>query len=124
MSHPVKVSFRGIEPSEDLTRSAQVWAAAISDGLPRMPPLEATVLIHRCAPQWGASTTVRVDLTIDGRRITEFARCQDPRDAVEGSFIAMAKRLRPASLNRGPVVTPSAIRAWHRDGPEDPSHPF
>ena len=124
MNDQVEVTFWGIEPKEGLIRSAQSWGAAIVDGLPPAVCVEAQVLIHRCAPQWGASTTVRVELTIDGRQIVEFARCQEPHDAVEGSFTAIAKRLRPASASGRSNVSPSSIRGWHRYGQEDPSSPF
>lgn len=124
MRDQVKVTFRGMERREDLVRSAQAWTAAIRDGLPRTRSLEALVFIHRCAPRWGASTTVQVDLSIDGRQITEFARSEDPYDAVQGSFVAVAQRLRPASLSGRPIVTQSSIRGWLRDGSEEPCHPF
>ncbi len=123
MNGEVSVSFRGIERREELVRSARAWSAAISDGLPPSSVV-ARVSIHRCAPEWGASTTVQVDLAIDGREITEFARCQDPHDAVQASFIAIAKRLRPRSHAVRPIDMPRSIRGWHRDGSAGPSRSF
>ncbi len=103
MQDTLEIRFRGLQPMEELIRSARSWGARIGNGA-RHSRVEAQVLVDRCSPQWGGSTTVRVDFTVDGRQITEFANSEDPREALEESFTAVAKRLCFTDANRVPPV--------------------
>gem|GEM_PF-2229755 len=119
MQDQVNVSFRGIERTEALLRSAQEWGMVIRDGLGSARSVDASVFIDRRAPQWGGSTTVRVDIVVDGQQITELVSSQDPHEALQGSFAAAAKRLRriPASATGASMVLRSALQSpWQDDG--------
>jgi hypothetical protein len=94
MKNRVKVSFRGIEPEGELVLSAQGWATVIHDGLASCRSVDMSVFIDRHALHWGGSTTVRVDVVVDGKQFSELESSQDPHEALDGSFTAVAKRLR------------------------------
>ena len=90
----VRVRFRRMQPNDELFGSAQKWAAAIAEATLWAPSLEVEVLVDRCAPQWGASTTVHVELRIGDQRVVEAAQRQDPHEALQESFKAAAQRIR------------------------------
>lgn len=127
MKNQVTVGFRGIARKEELVRSAYQWGLVIRDGLGSSHSVDTSVFIDRHAPQWGGSTTVRVDIVIDGRQITELATAQDPNEALDGSFTAAAKRLRriPASATGESVVVWSALQSsWQDDGLQNTDSSF
>jgi len=119
MQDQVNVSFRGIERKEVLVRSAQEWGQVIRDGLGSSRSVDMSVFIDRRAPQWGGSTTVRVDIVVDGRQVTELVSSQDPHEALQGSFTAATKRLRrlPASSTGESIVVWGVFQSpWQDDG--------
>lgn len=107
MEGPVHIGFRGLEPREDLRRSAQGWTDAIDERLPRGALLAARVDVYQCGPEWGGSTTVRVELTVEDEQLTEFVRHQNPREALQRAFASIATRLRPSTF-----AGSTAVGAW------------
>lgn len=107
MEMPVRISFRGLEHREDLARAARGWIAAIAERLSRAALSDARVHVYRCGPEWGGSTTAQVEVTIDGERLVEFARHQDPGEALQSALAKIATRARPSAFGG-----PAAIGAW------------
>jgi hypothetical protein len=82
-SGEIEVTIRGLDESGPRYAEARRRAHWI---VQHSPAYFVRVLIDRCAPEWGGTTSVSIEVCLDQRRIVEVATRDDPDRAIEDAF--------------------------------------
>lgn len=94
MEGRLEIQFRGMKPNDELSVSARQWWNVIIDGISWEASPKGQLFVNRCALEWGGSTTAQIELWFADQKLVEIAQHQDPYEALQESFRAIASKVR------------------------------
>lgn len=108
----VHIKFRGLQPTEELVKSAHQWCATILGGTQWEQIARWRVMIDRGTEETGPATLTHVALRIGGQSVRAEAVDRDIQASLEDAFRALARNLRyelyrigaSSSIQDSPIV--------------------